>query len=329
MEERAARVVGERSPLEGADPRLPRSRPARPSGETLPADRRRRARRRYLGKAPDDGGHRLQRHSRGRLHEVRHHPGHTRTGGPVRHRDRQRRPVGAHQAGTDLPGHTIATAGSGGRRGDRRPSAPSLSAPGHHPGDVRAGVRERRPRRCTHPRPAPVRHLAPHAKEPPPMTPQHLVLSADRLLPADPTTRGIARDLLAEVRTPRSSPPQARPAGAADRRRRLLRPDESPAAPDHCANRLLHSLAGAGLERLGAPVGTGRTADQSRAAFRLLRESRHLLASTPVQAWFAEELTGRFGEGNDAERRPGSCLTPARPGRALGAGAAPSSTPPG
>lgn len=130
------------------------------------------------------------------------------------------------------------------------------------------------------------------------MTPQHLVLSADRLLPADPTTRGIARDLLAEVRTPRSSPPQARPAGAADRRRRLLRPDESPAAPDHCAN-------------------------------RLLRESRHLLASTPVQAWFAEELTGRFGEGNDAERRPGSCLTPARPGRALGAGAAPSSTPPG
>ena len=231
MEERVAGVVGERSPLEGADPRLPRSRPARPSGETLPADRRRRARRRYLGKAPDDGGHRLQRHSRGRLHEVRHHPGHTRTRGPVRHRDRQRRPVGAHQAGTDLPGHMIATAGSGGRRGDRRPSAPSLSAPGHHPGDVRAGVRERRPRRCTHPRPAPVRHLAPHAKEPPPMTPQHLVLSADRLLPADPTTRGIARDLLAEVRTPRSSPPQARPAGAADRRRRLLRPDESPADP--------------------------------------------------------------------------------------------------
>ncbi|WP_043558853.1 glucuronate isomerase [Actinomyces israelii] len=128
------------------------------------------------------------------------------------------------------------------------------------------------------------------------MTPQPLVLSADRLLPADPTTRGIARDLLAEVEdAPIVSPHGHVPPEWLADDVVFSDPTSLLLTPDHYANRLLHSLAGVELERLGVPVGTERTADQSRAAFRLLCESWHLLAGTPVQAWFAEELHGVFG----------------------------------
>jgi glucuronate isomerase len=121
----------------------------------------------------------------------------------------------------------------------------------------------------------------------------------DRLLPADPETRGIARRLHAAV----ADLPIISPHGHVDPRTLL---DDTPFAdptslliqPDHYVTRLLHA-GGIGLDRLG--VGEGPLPpDRARDAWRLLCAHWHLLRGTPVRYWLADELAGIF----DITERP-------------------------
>jgi glucuronate isomerase len=121
-----------------------------------------------------------------------------------------------------------------------------------------------------------------------------LRLHPDRLLPAEPGTRDVARRLYQAVR----ELPIISPHGHVDPRLLL---DDPPFAdptslfiqPDHYVTRLLHA-GGIGLERLG--VGEGPLPeDRARAAWRLLCEHWDLLRGTPVRYWFDSELSEIFG----------------------------------
>jgi glucuronate isomerase len=116
----------------------------------------------------------------------------------------------------------------------------------------------------------------------------------DRLLPADPVLRPIARRLYQAV----AELPIISPHGHVDPG--MLR-DDTPFAdpaslliqPDHYVTRLLHA-GGITLDRLG--VGEGPLpADRARAAWRLLCTHWDLLRGTPVRFWFEHELAGIFG----------------------------------
>jgi len=121
-----------------------------------------------------------------------------------------------------------------------------------------------------------------------------LTLHPDRLLPADPGVRSLARRLYAAVR----ELPVVSPHGHVDPR--LLR-DDTPFAdpaslfiqPDHYVTRLLHA-GGVPLSSLG--VGSGPLPeDQARAAWRLLCSHWDLLRGTPVRYWLEDSLSSLFG----------------------------------
>jgi len=121
-----------------------------------------------------------------------------------------------------------------------------------------------------------------------------LRLHPDRLLPAEPGVRDIARRLYDAVReSPIISPhchvdPQV-----------LL--DDAPFAdpaslfiqPDHYVTRLLHA-GGVPLDRLGVAEGP-LPESRARDAWRLLCANWHLLRGTPVRYWFDSELSEIFG----------------------------------
>jgi len=121
-----------------------------------------------------------------------------------------------------------------------------------------------------------------------------LRLHPDRLLPAQPRIRSIARRLYAGVR----DLPIIAPHGHVDPRILLDDRPFSDAAqlfiqPDHYVTRLLHA-AGITLDRLG--VGEGPLPpDRARQAWRLLCEHWHLLRGTPVRYWLDSELADLFG----------------------------------
>jgi glucuronate isomerase len=121
-----------------------------------------------------------------------------------------------------------------------------------------------------------------------------LRLHPDRLLPAEPGVRDIARRLYETVR----ELPIISPHGHVDPRTLLEdTPFADPASlfiqPDHYVTRLLHA-GGISLDRLG--VGEGPLPeDRARAAWRLLCGNWHLLRGTPVRYWFDSELAGIFG----------------------------------
>lgn len=121
-----------------------------------------------------------------------------------------------------------------------------------------------------------------------------LSLHPDRLLPPDPSTRAIARELYEAVhRLPIISPHGHVPAQwLADDT-----PFDDPTAllisPDHYVTRLLHAQ-GIALEDLG--VGEGVMDEQrSRRAFRLLCSHWRAYRGTPVKFWFESELAEVFG----------------------------------
>lgn len=121
-----------------------------------------------------------------------------------------------------------------------------------------------------------------------------LTLHPDRLLPADPGTRAIARELYEHVRglpiiSPHGHvPPQwlADDVPFADPTSLLI-------TPDHYINRLLHSQ-GVSL----ADLGVGRadfSPDEARRAFRILCGNWHVYRGTPVKFWFESQLAEVFG----------------------------------
>jgi glucuronate isomerase len=120
-----------------------------------------------------------------------------------------------------------------------------------------------------------------------------LRLHPDRLLPAEPQVREIARRLYTAVR----DLPIVSPHGHVDPRLLL---DDTPftdptslfVQPDHYVTRLLHA-GGITLDRLG--VGAGPLPEeQARAAWRLLCANWHLFRGTPVRFWFDAELAEIF-----------------------------------
>ena len=116
----------------------------------------------------------------------------------------------------------------------------------------------------------------------------------DRLLPADPAVRDIARGLYELEK----EQPIVSPHGHVDPR--LLLDDEpfrDPTSlfitPDHYVNRLLHSR-GVDLADLG--VGQGPLDESaSRAAWHLLAEHWHAYAGTPSRYWMEHEFHEVFG----------------------------------
>jgi glucuronate isomerase len=121
-----------------------------------------------------------------------------------------------------------------------------------------------------------------------------LTLHPDRLLPADPGVRSLARRLYETVR----DLPIVSPHGHVDPRLLLDDPPfADPASlflqPDHYVTRLLHA-GGVPLAALG--VGRGPMPEaEARAAWRLFCEHWDLLRGTPVRYWLSQSLVEIFG----------------------------------
>ncbi|HZU83651.1 MAG TPA: glucuronate isomerase, partial [Polyangiaceae bacterium] len=122
------------------------------------------------------------------------------------------------------------------------------------------------------------------------------ILSDDRLFPAEPAVRDIARRLYAGVRgLPIVSPHgHTDPAWFADDR-----PFADPASllvvPDHYVYRMLYSQ-GVALESLGVPRRDGAPVEgDSREIWRVLARHWHLLRGTPSRLWLTHVLADVFG----------------------------------
>ncbi|GAB2672136.1 glucuronate isomerase [Thalassiella azotivora] len=121
-----------------------------------------------------------------------------------------------------------------------------------------------------------------------------LALHPDRLLPADPAARDVARRLYEAVR----ALPIISPHGHVDPRTLL---DDVPFAdpasllvtPDHYVTRLLHA-SGVPLQDLG--VGRGPLPEaEAREVWRRLCSHWHVFRGTPVRYWLESELADIFG----------------------------------
>ena len=124
-----------------------------------------------------------------------------------------------------------------------------------------------------------------------------LALHPDRLFPADPATRRLARTLYATVR----DLPIVSPHGHTDPR--WFADDESfqdPSAlfivPDHYVFRMLYSQ-GVQLEALGVPRRDGGDAPRydARAIWRLFAQHYHLFRGTPTRLWLDHAFSTLFG----------------------------------
>ncbi|MGI8695696.1 MAG: glucuronate isomerase [Mycobacteriales bacterium] len=116
----------------------------------------------------------------------------------------------------------------------------------------------------------------------------------DRLLPADPATRSLARSLLAGV----TGLPIVSPHGHVDAG---LLADDTPwtdpatlfVTPDHYVTRLLHA-DGIGLHRLGLPADGRSDRADPREVWRLLCAHWTLFRGTPSRYWLQSELADVF-----------------------------------
>jgi glucuronate isomerase len=122
-----------------------------------------------------------------------------------------------------------------------------------------------------------------------------LVLHADRLFPADPTVRGIARRLYGAVQgLPIISPHgHTDPAWFAGNEP-FSNATELLLAPDHYLYRMLYSQ-GIPLESLGVPSRHGPSAADPREAWRLLARNFHLFRGTPSAIWLSHVFSVVFG----------------------------------
>ena len=120
-----------------------------------------------------------------------------------------------------------------------------------------------------------------------------LQLDPDRLLPADPVRREIARRLHAQVSgLPILSPHGHVPAAWLAHDTPFGDPTSLLITPDHYVTRMLHAQ-GVHLGDLG--VGTTLDADGARRAFRLFCENWSAYRGTPVRYWTQVQLVDLFG----------------------------------
>jgi glucuronate isomerase len=125
--------------------------------------------------------------------------------------------------------------------------------------------------------------------------PRSLTLNEDRLFPAEPAIRAIARRVYAPVKgLPIISPhghtdPEwfATDAPFADATSLLL-------APDHYLYRMLYSQ-GVPLDSLGVPSRKGPSSADPREAWRLFASNQHLFRGTPSAIWLAHVFHEVFG----------------------------------
>jgi glucuronate isomerase len=121
------------------------------------------------------------------------------------------------------------------------------------------------------------------------------MMHPDRLFPADPGTRAIARELYAEV----SGLPLICPHGHVDP---ALLADDAPlpdpaalfVVPDHYLTRMLYSQ-GVPPQRLGVPGRDGRVQVGPREAWRTFCEHWYLFRGTPSRLWLEASLAEIFG----------------------------------
>lgn len=112
----------------------------------------------------------------------------------------------------------------------------------------------------------------------------------DRLFPADPATREVARELHALVeRAPIVSPHGHVDPGILAEDRPFENPSELLVTKDHYLTRMLHAF---GVDL--ADLGVGGAAADPRAVWRLVAEHWHLFAGTATGAWIDEELRSIF-----------------------------------
>ena len=122
-----------------------------------------------------------------------------------------------------------------------------------------------------------------------------LALNEDRLFPAEPAARAVARRLYAQVKAlPIVSPhghtdPEwfATDAPFSDATSLLL-------APDHYLYRMLYSQ-GIDLAALGVPSRAGASLADARTAWRLFAANQHLFRGTPSAMWLAHVFAEVFG----------------------------------
>lgn len=123
-----------------------------------------------------------------------------------------------------------------------------------------------------------------------------MLLNDDRLFPADPVTRGIARRLYAGVR----DLPIISPHGHTDPRwfaENEAFPDPATllVKPDHYIFRMLYSQ-GVPLEALGiARKDGGKVESDPREIWRVFADHWHLFRGTPTRLWFEHAASSIFG----------------------------------
>ena len=125
--------------------------------------------------------------------------------------------------------------------------------------------------------------------------PRPLQLHPDRLFPAEPQLRSIARELYASVK----DLPIVSPHGHTDPRwfatdDPWTNATELLLAPDHYLYRMLYSQ-GVPLEKLGVPDRTGETSADPREAWRLFASHYYLFRGTPSRIWLDHVFAEVFG----------------------------------
>ncbi|HMA51016.1 MAG TPA: glucuronate isomerase, partial [Magnetospirillaceae bacterium] len=122
-----------------------------------------------------------------------------------------------------------------------------------------------------------------------------LRLHEDRLFPADPTIRAIARELYGLSRDlPIISPHGHTDPGWFSGNAPFTNATELLLAPDHYLYRMLYSQ-GIALERLGVPDRKGLVSADPREAWRLFAAHFHLFRGTPSSLWLNQVFTDIFG----------------------------------
>src|SRR4051794_38276248 len=125
--------------------------------------------------------------------------------------------------------------------------------------------------------------------------PRPLKLDPDRLLPPEPATRAIARDLYRSV----AALPIVSPHGHTDPAwfatdAAWSNPTELLLAPDHYLFRMLYSQ-GVKLEALGVPSRSGSSPADPREAWRLFASHYYLFRGTPSRMWLDHVFSEGFG----------------------------------